>query len=306
MENFNSSNIVGLMLKNIKTFVIVAIITGALAFAGSFAIKERFKSTAVVYPINMYETSEESTSEQLLQYFYSEDVKNTLAKEFKLYERYGIDTVKETGGRALFNYIYQENFKFSPTLYESIELSVTDTDPLMAQKLNAALIKHTNLLIRSNKQFTMRQYVVNAKEIIKSEDKELDSLSNEIKKIKEEYNIVDEEKQAKEIGKELAKGSSLNENMQKQANALKKKGSDLHVLKGRIRTTLKAMVDIKEQSYKYLLDSQGEVNFVLFVSNPSLADKRCYPVRSVIALVSILSALFLTSIILIIRNRKRG
>jgi hypothetical protein len=306
MENFNSSNIVALMLKNIKTFVIVAVITGALAFAGSFAIKERFKSIAVVYPINMYETSEESTSEQLLQYFYSEDVKNTLAKEFKLYERYGIDTVTETGGKALFNYIYQENFKFSPTLYESIELSVTDTDPLMAQKLNAALIKQTNLLIRSNKQFTMKQYVVNAKEIIKSEDKELDSLSNEIKKIKEEYNIVDEEKQAKEIGKELAKGSRLSEDVQKQANALKKKGSDLHVLKGRIRTTLKAMVDIKEQSYKYLLDSQGEVNFVLFVSNPSLADKRCYPVRSVIALVSVLSALFLTSIILIIRNRKRG
>ena len=305
MENWNTIGIFNLLIKNIKTLAIVVVLAGALAFAGSFAIKEKFKSIAVVHPINMYETSEESTSEQLLQYFFSEDVKYQLAREFKLFERYGIDTVNETGGRALFGYMYQENFKFSPTLYESIELSVTDTDPLMAKKMNERLIRLTNELIRANKQYTMKQYVVNAKAIIRSEEQELDSLSKEIKKIREEYNIVDEEKQGKELAKDIAKGSSLSEDRAKQAKGIKQKGSDLAVLKGRIRTTLKSMVDIKEQSYKYLLDAQGEIDFVLYVSTPTLPDKRCYPIRSVIVALTALSAAFLTSIILVIRNRKK-
>ena len=306
MDNFNSLNILKLIFKNIKTLIIVVLITAVLSFAGSFAIKEQFKSLAVVYPINMYENSEESTSEQLLQYFFSEDVKYQLAKEFDLFKRYGIDTVNEEGGRALFNYMYQENFKMSPTLYESIELAVIDTDPKMAQKMCSSLIKSTNLLIRTNKQYTMRQYVVNANTIIRSEQKELDSLSTEIKKIKQEYNIVDEEKQSKELAKEIAKGNKLNENLEKQADGLKKKGSDIGVLKGRIRTTLKAMVDIKEQSYKYLLDSQGEVDFVLYVSSPTLPDKRSYPVRWIIVMLSSLSAAFLTTIIIVIRNRNKS
>lgn len=98
MDNFNSLNIFKLLIRNIKTLAITVVLAGALAFAGTFAIKEKFKSIAVVYPINMYETSEESTSEQLLQYFYSEDVKYQLAKEFELFKRYGIDTVNEKGG----------------------------------------------------------------------------------------------------------------------------------------------------------------------------------------------------------------
>jgi uncharacterized protein involved in exopolysaccharide biosynthesis len=305
MDNLNSVSILKLILKNIKTLLVVVVVTGGLAFLATFAIKERFKSVAVVYPINMYETSEESTTEQLLQYFYSEDVKNALAKEFNLYGRYGIDTLNETGGKALFNYMYAEYFKFSPSLYESIELSVTDTDPKMAQKLNDALIKHTNLLIRENKQFTQREYVVNAMSIIRSEEKELDSLSKEIKRIREEYNFVDEESQAKQLGKELAKGAKLSEDLQKQVKGLRERGSDITVLKGRIRTTLKAMVDIKEQSYKYLLDSQGKVNFVLFVSKPSLPDKRSYPIRSVIVLITVLSVSFFTVVILLVRNRVR-
>lgn len=306
MDNFNSLNIFNLILKNIKTLIVVVVITAGLSFAGSFALQEKFKSEAVVYPINMYETSEESNTEQLMQYFLSDDVKEQLAKEFDLYKRYGIDTVTEEGGRALFNYLYRENFKASPTLYESIELAVTDPDPKMARKMNAQWIKLTNLLIRTNKQYTMKQYVVNANAIIKGEQRELDSLSTEIKKIRSEYNIVDEEKQSKELGKEIAKGGALNEKLEKQAKGLRERGSDLGVLKGRIKTTLKAMVEIKEQSYKYLLDSQGEVDFVLYVSNPNLPDKKSYPVRSVIVLMSCFSTALLTVIIVMIRNRKRG
>jgi LPS O-antigen subunit length determinant protein (WzzB/FepE family) len=304
MDNFDSFNVLKVIFKNFKALIIVVVVAALLSFGASFLLKEKYKSLSVVYPINMYETSEESTTEQLLQYFSSDDVMNQLAKDFDLYQKYGIDTVKEKGGKALFNFMYQENFKVSPTMNQALEITVTDADPAMAQKLNARMIEITNLIIRENKQKTMREYVVNARRIMDADSKELDSLGNKIKEFRKEYNIVDEKSQGKALGKELvAKGGNLGENLNKQAMGLKEKGPEIDIIKGKIKTTLKSMVTMKEQTYKYLLDSQGEINFVLHVSNPSLPDKRCYPVRWIIVTLASLSAALLTMIVILLRGR---
>ncbi len=306
MDNFNSVTILKVVVKNIKLLIIVAVVAGGLAFGGSFLLRDKYKSIAVVYPVNMYQNSDESNSEQLLQYFLSDDVKNKLAKEFNLYDRYGVDTFAMKDGKALFNFAYQSNFKVSPTLYESIEITVIDIDPMLAQKFNTWWIKYTNELIRNNKQATMKQYVVNARKILSDDDKEMDSLNQKIKAIKKEYDIVDADQQAKYISKEMAKGSPLSENLSKQAKGLKEKGTEIDILSGKIKTTLKAMVEMKELNYKYLLDSQGDVNFVLYVSSATKPDKRFYPVRSLFVLMASLSSVLLTVIVILIKNRVKN
>ena len=303
MDDFNSLTVLKVIYKNIKTLILVALVAGGLAFCGSFILRDKYKSVAVVYPVNMYQNSDESNSEQLLQYFLSEDVKNRIAKEFQLYNRYGIDTLKRKDGKSLFNFAYQSNFIVSPTLYESIELTVIDTDPKFAQEFNTHWIKFTNELIKNNKQATMRQYVVNARRIMSDDSREMDSLNQKIKEIKKEYNIIDEDLQAKYISKEMAKGSALNENIIMQAKGLKEKGSDISLLKGKIKSTLKALVDMKAINYKYLLDSQGDVNFILYVSSATRPDKAYYPVRGLITIMASLSAVLFTTIIILIKNR---
>ncbi|MGZ4042114.1 MAG: Wzz/FepE/Etk N-terminal domain-containing protein, partial [Bacteroidia bacterium] len=244
MDKLNSMNIIEIIFKKIKTLAVVAFVAAVIAFGFSFLLKEKYKSTAVVYPVNMYQNSEESNSEQLLQYLLSEDVKNDLAKEFKLYERYGIDTISKKGGKALFSYVYGENFSISPTLYESIEISVKDEDPEMAKKLNDRLIVLTNQLIQRNKLHVIRQYLENANSVIKYSDKELDSLDQKVRKIKSEYNIIDEKQQAKYLSKEMLK-NNLSEINQKQAQGLKEKGEELRILKGKVKSTLGAYTELK-------------------------------------------------------------
>jgi LPS O-antigen subunit length determinant protein (WzzB/FepE family) len=305
MDSFNSLGVMKVITKNTRTLLVFVFIAAVASFGLSFLLKEKYKSTAVVYPVNMYQNSEESNSEQLLQYLLSEEVKDQLAKEFNLYSRYGIDTL-EKGGRALFNYMYQENFNISPTLYESIEISVKDEDPAMARKLNSRLIVLTNELIQKNKLSVVNQYLRNAKKVLQASDSELDSLDNQIKKIKSEYNIVDEVNQAKYISKELAKGGSVPENVMKQSVGLKEKASELRILKGKIRSTLVSYGEMKVQYDKYLMDAQGNIDFILYVSKPSLPDKRCYPVRWVIVLVSSMSVLLLGMIVTLIRHRLKN
>ncbi len=305
MDNLNSLNILKTIFKNWKSFLIMMFIAAVISYGASFLLKDKYKSTSVVYPVNMFQNSEESATEQLLQYFLSEDVKNKLAKDFNLYERYDIDTLKSKGGKSLFNFMYAECIKVSPTIYESIEIEVKDTDPLFAQKLNTAFVQNTNTLIRETKKNIVKQYLENAETVINGQTKEIDSLINAIYKIKSDYNILDSKNQTKYLSKLVAKGSPLNEGIQLQIKGIKEKGIVLNVLDGRIIATMNSYNQLKQKKDGYLLDISGEMDYYTFVSKPNLADKRCYPVRWVIVLTSAVSAFFLTLVFFLFKNRSK-
>jgi LPS O-antigen subunit length determinant protein (WzzB/FepE family) len=305
MEKFDSLNIIKTIFKNKKVFVLVVIGAAVLSYGASFLIKEKFKSNSVVYPVNLFRNSEESPSEQLLQYFLSEDVKLKIAKDFNLFSRYGVDTLSTKGGKALFDFMYMENVLISPTIYESIDITIKDEDPAFAQKLNAALVLNTNQLIKESKRNIVNQYLANTKKVIDIQSKELDSLSRSILKIKTDYNILDEKDQAKYLSKQLSTGSSLNENAQLTVKGIKEKGTELKVLDGRIKSTLKSYTQIKIKNDAYLLDVSGDMDFYVYVSKPNLQDKKCTPIRWIIVMISSLSAFLMTLVFFLYKNRSK-
>ncbi len=305
MEKFDSLSIIKTIFKNKKVFVLVVIGAAVLSYGASFLIKEKFKSNSVVYPVNLFRNSEESPSEQLLQYFLSEDVKLKIAKDFNLFSRYGVDTLSTKGGKALFDFMYMENVLISPTIYESIDITIKDEDPAFAQKLNAALVLNTNQLIKESKRKIVNQYLENTKKVIDIQSKELDSLSTSILKIKTEYNILDENDQAKYLSKQLSTGSSLNESAQLTVKGIKEKGTELKVLDGRVKSTLKSYTQIKIKNDAYLLDVSGDMDFYVYVSKPNLQDKKCTPIRWVIVMISSLSAFLMTLVFFLYKNRSK-
>lgn len=305
MENINSLSIVKTIFKNWKMIFLVMLSAAVISYGASFLIKDKFKSSAVVYPVNLFQNSEESPSEQLLQYFLSEDVKYKLAKDFKLFDRYGVDTLNSKGGKALFNYMFIENITISPTIYESIEINVKDVDPAFAQKLNVALVNNTNNLIRESKKAIVGQYLVSTRKVIDHQSKELDSISQSILKIKTEYDLIDPDYQAKYLSKQISNGSSLNENGSKQVKGIKEKGSELRILKGRMESTLNSYSQIKLKNDAYLLDISGDMDYYVYVSKPNFQDKKCSPVRWIIVMISSLSALFMSLVFILYKNRSK-
>ena len=305
MENLDSLKIIKTTAKNWKIIILILFVAALVAYAASFLIKEKFKSNSVVYPINLFQNSEESPTEQLLQYFLSEDVKYKLAKEFNLFSRYSIDTLNSKGGKALFDYAFIENIKISPTIYESIEIIVKDEDPYFAQKLNTALVVHTNSLIKETKINIVKQYISNTKKVIDYQAHELDSLSKSILKIRSDYNILDEKNQAKYLSKQLSTGSSLNDNVQLQVKGIREKGTELKILEGRVKSTLNSYAQIKVKNDNYLVDVGGDMDFYIYVSKPNLQDRKCSPVRWIIVLVASLSTLFLTLVFFLYKSRTK-
>ena len=95
MENFKTDQILKLILPQWKKLAVVALVAilVALVISSPLVMKPLYKSYAVVYPVNLSPSSEESNTEQLLQWFNSEEVKKAVAKRFDLYNQYDIDTL---------------------------------------------------------------------------------------------------------------------------------------------------------------------------------------------------------------------
>ena len=87
MENyFSNKNLIDLVWKWKIHLMVIGILAGIISiiFSGPTFIKPKFKSFAVVYPVNIEEYSEESNTEQMLEIFNSGDIRDQIIEKFEL------------------------------------------------------------------------------------------------------------------------------------------------------------------------------------------------------------------------------
>lgn len=302
MENFNTKELIAVLFKNKKAIIIVTIIAIVASVAASFIIKPKFKSTAVVFPVNLSPTSEESNTEQLLQYFNSEEVKNRVAKNFDLYKHYDIDpNYKEA--KSLFDFYFKSNVSISPTLYESIEITVRDESPEMAQKVAQGMIDETNKFIMELKRERLGEYIKNSQKAISRESKNIDSINYQINELRTKYDIIDIEAQSKYLSKKLYNDKSLTESQKTTYEGIKTKNVEINKLWSVYTGQAKTITDFIDQYDRYLFDYNSEISFTNIVSKPNLPDKKYFPVRWIIVTISTLSAFALACLFFILTNK---
>ncbi len=302
MENFNTREVIAVLLKNKRAILIVVILAAMVSTIASFLLKPKFKSVAIVYPVNLSPSSEESNTEQLLQYFNSEEVMNAVAKNFDLYTHYKIDT-SVIGSKSLFKVYFNENIKISPTLYESIEIEVKDETPAMAQSITQSLIDETNNLVFAVKRERLQEYITNTSGAINYEFSTVDSLNSQISAIRIKYNIIDVKAQAKYLSKKFIDDKALSGSDKILFEGLKNKSAEMEKLWNMMSGQMKTLAEFTNQKDRYLFDFNSKISFTNIVSKPTLPDKKCFPIRWIIVTVSSLSAFALACLFFIITNK---
>ncbi|MBP7808014.1 MAG: hypothetical protein KA163_01855 [Bacteroidia bacterium] len=302
MENFNTKEIIAIVLKNIKAILIVTLLAAIASTVVSFMLKPKYKSYAVVFPVNLSPSSEESNTEQLLQYFNSEEVKNTVAQKFGLFKHYEVDSAA-SGAQSLFDLYFKGNVSVSPTLYESIEIIVKDESPIMARNIAQAMIDETNLLVRNIKKQRLLEYINNSQRIIDYENRRIDSTNSKINELRTEYNIIDVTAQSKYLSKKIIENKPLTETDKKLFEGIRNKNTELDKLWNVSVGQMKTLSEFKDQNDKYLLDYFGEISFTNTVSKPTLPDKKFFPVRWLIVSISTMSAFALAALFFILSNK---
>jgi capsule polysaccharide export protein KpsE/RkpR len=306
MENFKTEDILKSLIPHWKKLVVVTIISVCVGFfiSSPMVIKPLYKSYAVVYPVNLSPSSEESTTEQLLQWFNSEEVKKAVCKKFDLFNHYDLDTL-DPKHQTWFNLKYKELISINSTLYESVEITVKDQSPEMSKKIVQGIIDETNHLILEVKKERLKEYITNNQNELKVSSQKVDSLEKMINSIRKEYNIVDFQYQSKYISKELAKSPNLSESNAKTAEGLKLKRTELERLRDVIGSQIATYNSFNENIDKYHLDYDNHISFTNVVSKPTLPDSKCYPIRSLIVAIITLSSLLIACLVIIFLNIKK-
>lgn len=306
MENFKTEDILKSILPQWKKLLVVALIAIGIGFfiSSPMIIKPLYKSYAIVYPVNLSPSSEESNTEQLLQWFNSEEIKKSICERFHLYEHYKIDTLDEKH-QTYFNLKYKELVSINATMYESIEISVKDQSPEMSKKIVQGIIDATNDLIRKVKKERLYEYITNNEQALDKTALKVDSLKTMINSIRKEYNIVDFQYQSKYISKELTKNPNLSVSNAKTAEGLKIQRTELERLRDVITSQVGVYNTFRSNIDGYYLEFDNKVSYTNVVSKPTLPDSKCYPIRSLVVAIITLSSVLIACIVIVFLNIKK-
>ena len=306
MQNINLLN---LLLKwkfhLLVTFSVSCII--AAIFSSSFFITPRFKSVGIIYPSNIAQYSNESMTEQMIEMMKSGFVKDSMIKEFNLFERYNIgENVQDKNDRI--NKIYKEIISIDKTEFEAVSISVLDKDPAVSKKMVEKLIYFTDVLIKKLQSQKLLEVVEMNKMGLYRVKSQLDSVNKSLDMFRREYSILDYSIQLEQVSKNYYKslassGKGLDE-MRKMLDVLKLRGSEYEFLHNRSITLSKYYALLETEYLKSLRDYERNFTYSNIISDPIKPDKKSYPVRWIIVLSSGLSALFLGFLLILNYERK--
>jgi LPS O-antigen subunit length determinant protein (WzzB/FepE family) len=304
VEQFKTQEIIAILLKRKSTITIAVIIAAVVSFAASFLIKPKFKSRAVVYPVNISSVGEESTTEQLIEYFNSEEIKYRVADKLDLYKHYKLER-NEPLVKTYLGFMYKENVSISPTLYESVNIEVLDTDPAMAQKIVSGIIQEVDTLIMRIKRVRLKEYIDNYKHQLALTQNVIDSLSKRSEYLNETYKLMDYKVQSKLIGKKIVKGEKLTPVQDSIYRGLLHYRPEVEEIYHQINTEFVIRENFKKELDKNTLDYNSKLSFCNIVSPASLPDKKATPVRWIIVAAGTLSVFALACIYFIYISRRK-
>lgn len=308
---FDNRNIIQLIVKWKYHLAVITIVAALLAviFSSPWVITPLFKSVAVVYPHNINPYSEESETEQMLQLIQSRDIKDSVIKKFDLAGHYEIDSNYKYFYSTLL-YEYDQRVSINKTMYESVEIEVMDKDPQMAAKIVQAIIDFYNKKVRKIHNEKWLEVVKIYGTQLTSKKQYIDSLRTIMKDLGKNYGLYEYESQSEEITKGLLKtmmGSAQvnTREVEKLNESMKEKGGELVSVVELLRNEARTYADVKleyEQASRFFTDKMTYVNVV---TPPFAADKKSYPIRWLIVVITVIATFFLALIIiLIIENYK--
>jgi len=316
MDNnfFNSFDLVQLVYKWRKHLIVVGIISlvASAIFSSPYFIQPKFKSFAIIYPSNLTAYSTESETEQMLQLAQSYDIRDQIIKTFNLYDHYDIDTLKGRSFRSEVYKKYDENIIIKKTEYESMDITVYDTDPQIASRIVDSIIHFFDLKARALQVEKSYEVLVIAKEQLQKKKMEMDSMDAILSDYSKRYSILDYKSQSKEVTRGYMRVlTSSNTRGLKEARelfeGLKEKGPEFNSVSENLWRVRGTYNDIKLMYDNAERDVYKKLTYANVVTKPFPADKKSYPVRWLIVLISVgASLIFAFTILLVINTRKIG
>lgn len=314
MNNFfDNQRILELIWRRKFHFIIVGAIAIVLSaiFSGPAFITPKFKSTARIYPTNLWVLSEESETEQMLEIVNSKDIKLRMFDAFSLDEVYGVSREDPHYLTYMFD-IYNDNVRASKTEYETVEIRVMDHNPQRASDMCDSVIHFYNRKVREMHKAKDWEMVEIARKMLVKKNKELDTISTQLDEIRREYDIIDFHTQVPEVTRgymnvlSAGRGSTGDAQRIKELyNNLSEKGTEAVWLQTQHRYLINSIDSLQTLYEVHLNEFEKDITYAHVVEYPMPADKKSYPVRWLIVAFSVVSAVFLALLVFLILDYRK-
>ncbi len=309
-NSFDFTAIFKIVKRNLLLFGIVSVVAIALSvfFSSTTFLEPKFKSFAVVYPVNISTYSEESTTEQLLQMFEASSIRDSVIEKFDLYSRYEIEP-EVPSSKYYMGLEYSERVVSSKTQYESVVVEVLDEDPEIAKLMVDEILVQLKGVIQGFYHQRGRARATSFKRQMDYQLAVIDTIEMKISALSKENHLLEFESQSREIVRGYIDALSKGENSN-QSKILREWLEDVEE-SGSVYQSLQNISEMAAEEYGNLTNKHldwralgyEEVEYLDVVVSPEVADKKIWPIRWLIVLMSVASACFLTLVILAIGKR---
>ncbi|MBU0764505.1 MAG: hypothetical protein KJ607_06705, partial [Bacteroidetes bacterium] len=234
-------------------------------------------------------------------------------EQFDLYKHYNIDTSGKQKYYTI-NNIYNKNVSISRTEFESIEIEVMDTDPLVAcNMVNAIIDCYNEKVTGMHRKKYMEVVDIKAYEMEKKK-REIDTLKTELAIYNNKYGLLNYDLQVEELTKGffrlVASGRETSRSLEEIKIVLeniKQKGVEFQEITIKLGAAFSAIVELKKGYDLALQEVEKKITYAQIISSPYPADKKSYPVRWIIVTLSVIAALFFSIIAIgIIESKKNS
>lgn len=309
-DYFKSKGLINILIRwklHLVVIVVAAMILAAF-FSSSIFITPLFKSYAVLYPSNISAYAKENLSEQMIQVMQSKEIFDSVVAKFDLPKHYGIDPNYEYFTSTLL-WEYSKNVKISKTPYDAVIIEVWDKDPKIACDMVNEILNQYNFKLRGLQKEKFREVVNNYRTVTNYKRKELDSIQQRSYELGVNYGLLDYPNQTREVMRAYLSGGgsgSRGSEVNRLKKNLEEKGGEREMISNLMVAITKDYSAFKLDYDRAVLDLNRNYTYVNVLNKPFVADKKGYPVRWVIVVVSALASLFVAVIVIsIIESRRK-
>lgn len=326
-NQFDSTNLLVFLLKWKRQLIIVCGLAAVLSAVVSLIIPEKFESTYVFFPAfsssiskgaltedagarnDLVQFGEEEQAEQMLQILNSEWIRGKAVEKFALFEHYEIEPDEKYRNTKLVK-TWEDNVSYKKTEFMSIEIRVLDEDPQMA----ADIANYVAALVDSAKNNMIHNRAQQAFEVVA---KEYEAMEERMKSIDDtlrwlgEKGIANAEKQTEMLSQEYYKvlgqgNTSAANKLKQQLDTLGKYGPLAERLSDQREFELERLLLLRAKYEELKVDATANVTHKFTVNQAWKSEKKAYPIRWLIVVVSTISTFILAVLVIIgVENYRR-
>lgn len=320
--DFDSSNLLLFIFRWKKPLTILTLAAAALSaiFSAPMFITPKFESTVIMFPTSTASISksllaknnpskedllsfgEEEQAEQLIQILNSDEIRSRVVKKFNLMAHYEIDTTDQYKQTKLFKE-YESNITYKRTEFQSVRVDVLDTDQFLAAKIAndiAALVDSVKNRMQKERAFKAMRIAEAEYSEMKGYVKELEDSLNTLRGM----GVNDYESMSERFNEAYAKAI-----LEGKTGAAEKLAVKLRILSqyGGAYVSIRDMLEHEKEQLSHLrakyqeakVDAEQTLPHKFIVNNAFPAEKKSYPIRWLIVLVSSISTLILALLAII-------